>query len=63
LSNLVAKLRSDLEHVEASCLAEVNVEAQVLRADDLIVRIADERCSPKRKHAARCANALSRWAR
>jgi len=42
LSNLVAKLRSDLEHVEASCLAEVNVEAQVLRADDLIVRIADE---------------------
>jgi chromosome segregation protein len=28
-----AKLRSDLEHLEASCLAEVNVEAAVLRAD------------------------------
>ena len=26
-SSEVAKLRSDLEHLEASCLAEVNVEA------------------------------------
>jgi chromosome segregation protein len=41
-SNLVAKLRADLEHLEASCLTEVNVEAAVLRADDQIVRIADE---------------------
>jgi chromosome segregation protein len=41
-SNLVAKLRSDMEHLEASCLAEVNVEAEVLRADEQIVRIADE---------------------
>jgi chromosome segregation protein len=41
-SNLVAKLRADLEHLEASCLAEVNVEAAVLRADEQIVRIADE---------------------
>jgi chromosome segregation protein len=41
-SNLVAKLRSDLEHLEASCLAEVNVEAGVLRADEQIVRIGDE---------------------
>ncbi len=32
-SSELAKLRSDLEHLEASCLAEVNVEAQVLRAD------------------------------
>jgi chromosome segregation protein len=39
---LVAKLRSDLEHLEASCLAEVNVEAQVLRADEQIVRLLDE---------------------
>ena len=38
----VAKLQSDLEHLEASCLAEVNVEAQVLRADALIERMADE---------------------
>jgi chromosome segregation protein len=35
-------LRSDLEYLEASCLAEVNVEAQVLRADETIVRLADE---------------------
>jgi len=41
-SNLVAKLRADLEHLEASCLAEVNLEAQVLRADGQIVRLADE---------------------
>jgi len=37
-----AKLRSDLEHLEASCLAEVNIEAAVLRADAEIMRIADE---------------------
>ena len=41
-SSGLAKLRSDLEHLEASCLAEVNVEAQVLRADAEIVRIAGE---------------------
>jgi chromosome segregation protein len=37
-----AKLKSDLEHLEGSCLTEVNVEASVLRADQEIVRIADE---------------------
>ncbi|MGA8741312.1 MAG: chromosome segregation protein SMC [Terracidiphilus sp.] len=37
-----AKLRSDLEHLEGSCLTEVNVEAAELRADAEIVRIADE---------------------
>jgi chromosome segregation protein len=41
-SSQVAKLRSDLEHLEASCLAEVNIEAQLLRADELIERLADE---------------------
>jgi chromosome segregation protein len=41
-SNLVAKLRADLEHLEASCLAEVNLEAQVLREDEQIERLADE---------------------
>jgi len=41
-SSLVAKLRADLEHLEASCLAEVNVEAQVLRADEQIERLTDE---------------------
>ena len=42
LSSELAKLHSDLEHLEASCLAEVNVEAQVLRADAEIVRLAGE---------------------
>ena len=42
LSSGLAKLRSDLEHLEASCLAEVNVEAHVLRADADIVRIAGD---------------------
>lgn len=37
-----AKLRSDLEHLEGSCLAEVNAEASALRADQEIARIADE---------------------
>ena len=37
-----AKLRSDLEHLEGSCLTEVNVEAAELRADAEIARIADE---------------------
>jgi len=41
-ASLVAKLRADLEHLEASCLAEVNIEAQVLRDDQTIERIADE---------------------
>ena len=41
-SSQAAKLRSDLEHLEASCLAEVNAEAAELRADAEIVRIADE---------------------
>ncbi len=41
-SSEVAKLRADLEHLEASCLNEVNVEAQVLRTDEQIERIADE---------------------
>ena len=41
-SSLVAKLRADLEHLAASCLAEVNVEAQVLREDTQIGRLADE---------------------
>jgi chromosome segregation protein len=42
LSSQLAKLRSDLEHLEASCLAEVNVEAQVLRADVEIQRLGGD---------------------
>jgi chromosome segregation protein len=35
-------LKSDLEHLEASCLAEVNVAAQVLREDEEIGRLGEE---------------------
>ena len=38
-SSELAKLHSDLEYLEQSCLAEVNVEAQVLRDDTEIARI------------------------
>jgi len=41
-SSAVARLRSDLEHLEASCLTEVNVEAAALRTDAEIVHLADE---------------------
>jgi chromosome segregation protein len=41
-SSEVAKLQSDLEHLEASCLTEVNTEAAVLRADAEIVRLTGE---------------------
>jgi chromosome segregation protein len=41
-SSEVAKLRADLDHLEASCLAEVNLEAAVLRADEEIVHLAGE---------------------
>ena len=41
-SSEVAKMRSDLEHLEASCLAEVNVEAAELRADEQIARLGGE---------------------
>jgi chromosome segregation protein len=41
-SSEVAKLRSDLEHLEASCLTEVNVEAALLRADAEIVHLGGE---------------------
>jgi chromosome segregation protein len=38
----VARLRADLAHLEESCLAEVNCEAAVLRADEAIVHLAGE---------------------
>src|SRR5271157_2171342 len=41
-SSEVAKLGADLEHLEASCLAEVNLEAAALRADALIERLTGE---------------------
>ena len=44
-SSEVAKLHSDLEHLEASCLTEVNAEAAVLRADETIAHMADEELS------------------
>lgn len=42
LGNQVAKLRSDLEHLEGSCLTEVNTEASTLRADTELVHIEGE---------------------
>jgi chromosome segregation protein len=42
-SSEVAKLRADLEHLEASCLTEVSIEAAALRADEQTARlIGDE---------------------
>jgi len=41
-SNEAAKLQSDLEHLEASCLNEVNAEAAVLRADESIAHLVGE---------------------
>jgi chromosome segregation protein len=53
LSSELAKLHADLEYLEASCLAEVNVEAQVLRADAEIGAAGPARSLlPKRRPAA-----------
>jgi chromosome segregation protein len=41
-SSELAKLHSDLEYLEASCLAEVNLEAQVLRGDAEMARLLGE---------------------
>jgi chromosome segregation protein len=41
-SSEVAKLCSDLEHLEASCFAEVNVEAAAVRADAEIAHLDGE---------------------
>jgi chromosome segregation protein len=41
-SSQAAKLRSDLEHLEASCLAEVNAEAAALRGDAELVHLEGE---------------------
>jgi chromosome segregation protein len=38
----VAKLRADLEHLEASCVAEVNIEAAALRADEQTARLTGD---------------------
>jgi chromosome segregation protein len=42
LSSELAKLRSHLEHLEATCVAEVSVEAKVLRNDAKIGRLTGE---------------------
>jgi len=39
LSNSMAKLRADLEHLEASCLNEVNIVAESLRSDGQLARL------------------------
>ena len=42
LSARVAKLTSDIEHLEATCLNDLGVEASLLRADTEIIRIEGE---------------------
>ncbi|MHB1700740.1 MAG: chromosome segregation protein SMC [Acidobacteriaceae bacterium] len=42
LSSHAAKLASDLEHLEATCLNDLGVEAHLLRADESIARIEAE---------------------
>jgi len=42
LTARAAKLTSDLEHLEATCLNDLSVEASVLREDESIVRIEAE---------------------
>jgi chromosome segregation protein len=41
-SSAMAKLRSDLEHLEGSCLTEINVAAEELRLDASIAHLAGE---------------------
>jgi chromosome segregation protein len=41
-SSAAAKLQADLEHLEGSCLTEVNQDAAALRADGAIERLVDE---------------------
>ncbi|MGA2897858.1 MAG: chromosome segregation protein SMC [Acidobacteriaceae bacterium] len=42
LTARAAKLASDIEHIDATCLNDLAVEAAVLRADDAILRIEGE---------------------
>ena len=42
LASVAAKLSSDLEYLEASCLTEVNLEAAELRADETIERLESD---------------------
>jgi chromosome segregation protein len=42
MASAAAKLKSDLEHLEASCLNELNMEASALRAEEGIVHLEGE---------------------
>ena len=42
LASAAAKLRSDLEHLEASCLNDLNIEASVLRVEEGITYLEGE---------------------
>jgi chromosome segregation protein len=46
-----AKLASDIEHIEATCLNDMAVEAAVLRADETIVRIEGEALASEEEQA------------
>jgi chromosome segregation protein len=45
VSSSLAKLGADLEHIEASCLNEVNVAAAILRGDEQLGRLSGDELS------------------
>jgi chromosome segregation protein len=51
LSARAAKLTSDVEHLEQTCLNDLSVEPATLRADDTIARIAAEELSTEEEAA------------
>jgi chromosome segregation protein len=51
LTARAAKLASDIEHIEATCLNDMAVEASVLRADETIVRIEGEALASEEEQA------------
>jgi chromosome segregation protein len=51
LTARAAKLASDIEHIEATCLNDMAVEASVLRADEAIVRIEGEALATEEEQA------------
>ena len=53
LLRAAAKLASDIEHLEATCLNDLGAEAAALRADATIARIEGEALAAEEEAAAR----------
>ena len=63
LTARAAKLASDIEHIEATCLNDLGVEAADLRADESIARIEGEAArTPRKKSPAPSSSASKPWA-